>query len=129
MEPGNLPFPASGIVPSTSTDLPSNEVMNGVAEGSGMSSKISSDPDTCRTALPLVTSTFPAIIAVEGCRAGGAGGGKPRNSLLPARSIVGSGENLTASEAATKLGCIRMALRSSVATGVARSTFVLQQGC
>jgi hypothetical protein len=65
MEPGDLPFPASGIVPSTSTDFPSNEVVNGVAEGSGMSSNISLEPDTCRTVLPFVTSTFPAIIAVD----------------------------------------------------------------
>ena len=65
MESRDLPFPASGIVPSTSTDFPFRAVASGVAEESGASSKTSLEPDTCSTVLPFVTSTFPAIVAVD----------------------------------------------------------------
>src|ERR1700736_2959008 len=65
MELGDLPFPASGIVPSTRTDLPLREVAAGVVEESGISSNISFEPDTCNRDSPFVTTTVPDMAAVD----------------------------------------------------------------
>jgi hypothetical protein len=48
--------------------------------------------------------------------------------VLLIASRVGSGTVVTAMKVATTNGWISIAVRSSVATGVVRSTFVLQQG-
>jgi hypothetical protein len=65
MELGDLPFPASGIAPSTSTDLPSRGAATDTAEESGISSNISFEPDTCSIVLPFVTITFPTVVAAD----------------------------------------------------------------
>lgn len=65
MESGALPFPASGIVPSTTTVLPTIvEALDPEAD-SGTSCNRSLDPETVNVAPPFVTATVPATTALE----------------------------------------------------------------
>jgi hypothetical protein len=54
-----LPFAASGIVPSTRTNFPTKDAGTGLAPESGISFKLSFEPDTCNVICPVQIEHSP----------------------------------------------------------------------
>jgi hypothetical protein len=65
MVSGVLPFPVSGIVPSTKTVLPTTGVQFGAESDCGANCSTSLEPETRNVTLSPAVTTVPATVAVE----------------------------------------------------------------